>query len=51
MVIAVLILILFTLDFAIGFPFSQASPLMDICFIICAVGLGYMSYSAFNEAI
>jgi hypothetical protein len=51
MVIAVLIFILFTLDLLLGFPFSYASPLMDISFVLCSVALGYMSLSAFWETV
>jgi hypothetical protein len=51
MVIAVLIFILFLLDFVLGFPFSGASPAMDIGFVICSAILGYMSLSAFWEAV
>ena len=49
MVISVLILVLFLLDLVIGFPFSRASTLMDIVFVLCAVGLGYLSYSTYKQ--
>ena len=51
MVIAVLIFILFLLDLLLQFPFSGASPAMDIGFVICSAILGYMSLSAFWEAV
>jgi len=49
MVIAVLILVLFLLDMVIGYPFAQASFLMDVIFVLCAGGLGYMSWSSYKE--
>lgn len=48
-VIAILLLIVFGLDLAIGVPFRKASVLMDIGFIVCALGLGLLSWSAFRE--
>jgi hypothetical protein len=47
--IAALLLILFGLDLAIGMPFNKASKVMDISFLICALILGYMSWSTFRE--
>ncbi|MEM7313557.1 MAG: hypothetical protein AAF497_10445 [Planctomycetota bacterium] len=48
-VIAVLILILFGLDLAIGFPFRKANMMLDIVFVICSIGLGYISWSTYRE--
>lgn len=49
MVIAGLILLVFALDAAIGIPFKKASLLMDIGFIVCAVALGYLSWTTYRE--
>ena len=49
MVVSVLILILFALDLVTGFPFKKASLFMDICFVVTAVGLGYLSWSTLRE--
>ena len=49
MVISILILLLFLLDLAVAFPFQRISLLMDIVFVICAVGLGYISWATFRE--
>jgi hypothetical protein len=49
MVIAVLILILFALDLILGLPFKQASVAMDIAFIICALGLTFLSWSTLKD--
>ena len=48
-VIAALLLLIFALDVALGIPFSGASKVMDIGFIICALILGYLSWSTFRE--
>ncbi len=49
MVIAVLILILFALDLILGIPFKKASPAMDIAFVICALGLAFLSWSTLRD--
>ncbi len=49
MVIAVLVLLLFALDLLLGFPFTRASKMMDITFVICSLVLGYLSWSAFRD--
>lgn len=49
MVIAVLLLALFLLDLAIEYPFGRASFFMDVAFILCAGGLGYMSWSSYKD--
>lgn len=49
MVIAILVLVLFALDLAIQIPFRRANMLMDIIFVICALGLGYISWSTYKE--
>jgi len=50
MVVAALLLIVFGLDLAIGFPFGRGpSLIMDICGTISAALLGYMSWSAYRE--
>jgi hypothetical protein len=49
MVIAILILVLFLLDLATKFPFQRINTFMDITFVVCAVGLGYVSWSTLRE--
>ncbi|HEY2894899.1 MAG TPA: hypothetical protein VGJ16_11820 [Pirellulales bacterium] len=49
MVVAVVLLLAFGLDLAVGFPFSKASLAMDIAFLLCSAMLGYMSWSTFRE--
>lgn len=51
MVIAALLLILFGMDLAIGVPFRGVSMLMDVGFILCALLLGYLGWSAFREQV
>ncbi len=50
MVVAILLLILFSLDLAIKIPFKRAGLIMDIAFIVCAIILGYLSWSTFKES-
>jgi hypothetical protein len=49
MVVAGILLLLFIVDLAAGWPFKKASMMMDIGFIICALALGYLSWSSFRE--
>jgi len=49
MVIAILILVLFLLDLALKFPFNRISLMMDVVFVVCALGLGYISWSTLRE--
>ncbi len=49
MVVSAILLLLFGLDLAIQVPFERVSPVMDIGAVICALLLGYMSFSTFRE--
>ena len=49
MVIAILILVLVLLDLALKIPFQRISTAMDVVFVICAVGLGYLSWATLRE--
>jgi hypothetical protein len=51
MVIAGILALLFTLDLALTIPFQRASIPMDIAFILCALGLGYLSWSTYREQV
>jgi hypothetical protein len=52
MVVAVLMLLIFGLDIAIGVPFRGAQPwMMDLPLILCAAGLGYISWTTFREQV
>ena len=52
MVVAALLLIMFGMDLAMGFPFSKAAGwLVDVLFLICAAMLGYMSWSTYREQV
>jgi hypothetical protein len=48
-VVAVLLLLVFGLDLALGFPFQRVSLTMDIGFLLCSLGLGYVSWSTLKE--
>ena len=49
MVIAIVVFLLFLLDLILGFPFQGASMSLDIVFVICAAGLGFISFTTFRE--
>jgi hypothetical protein len=52
MVVAALMLLIFGLDIAIGFPFRGAKPwMMDLPLIVCSAGLGYLSWVTLREQI
>jgi hypothetical protein len=51
MAVAILLLVLFTLDLALSFPFYRASLVMDIAMLICAAGLGFVSWTTYREQI
>jgi hypothetical protein len=48
-VVAALLLLVFGFDLALGFPFHRASLTMDIGILLCAVGLGYASWTTLKE--
>jgi hypothetical protein len=50
MVVAGLITLLFALDLLLNIPFSGASMMMDIGFLICGLVLGYLSWNAFRDS-
>ena len=47
--VAVLMLVLFGLDLAIGVPFGKQSMLIDIAFLVCGLGLGLLGVSTWRE--
>jgi hypothetical protein len=47
--IAALLLLVFGLDLAFGFPFEGAQPTMDIAFIVCSLILGYLCWDTLRE--
>ena len=52
MVIAVLVLIVFLVDLVAPSsfaPFRKASILMDVCFLLCAAMLGFLSWTTYRE--
>ncbi|NQT40788.1 MAG: hypothetical protein HQ581_25055 [Planctomycetes bacterium] len=49
LVVAVLLLIVFGLDTAIGFPLGGGDKVMSIGFSVCAAVLGYLSWTTWRE--
>lgn len=48
-VVAVLLILVFGLDLAIGVPFGRVNTIMDVGFLICAGILGFLSWSTMRE--
>ncbi len=49
LVVAGLVIILFTTDLAFGVPFKRASVMMDVSLLCCALLLGVLSWFTFRE--
>ncbi len=49
MVVAALVLLVFTLDLVLGIPFGTGMNAMHIGAILAAAILGYVSFSTFRE--
>ncbi len=49
MAISALLLLVFGLDLATGFPFNAGTPMMNIGFIIASAILGYLGWSTLRE--
>jgi len=49
MIVAFLIFLLFGLDLAAGITFNKASTAMDVSFVLCSIGLGYLSWASWRE--
>ena len=48
-VTATLLVLVFGVDLAIGFPFGGVSKGMNIGFIVCSLILGYISWTTMRE--
>ena len=46
---AAMLLILFSLDLALGVPFKKADTLLDIIFMVSSTGLGFISWLTLRE--
>ena len=51
MVVAGLLLLVFGLDLAIGFPFGGVSFWMNVGFVSCSAVLGFISWTTLREQI
>ena len=52
MVVSVLIFVLFVMDLIVGFPFQNSQSggiLLNILYILAAVGLGVISWTTYRE--
>ena len=48
-VVAVLLLLVFGVDLAAGFPFGRVNLVMDIGMVICSGMLGYVSWATLRQ--
>ena len=48
-VVAVVLLLIFVLDLAVGFPFHRLSMMMDVGCLLGAAGLGFLSWTTWKE--
>ncbi len=48
-IVAILLLLVFGLDLAVGFPFHRLSWAMDIGCALCSIALGYVSWTTLQE--
>jgi hypothetical protein len=48
-VVAGVLLVIFAADLSLGYPFGKASWIMDVCFIVCSLVLGYLSWATLRE--
>ena len=47
--IAVLMLVLFGLDLAVGMPFGKQSIFLDIVFVLCGLGIAILGFTTWRE--
>ena len=48
-VVAALLLLIFGLDLAVGFPFNRESMMMDVGCLVASAALGYISWTTLKE--
>ncbi|MGD0898305.1 MAG: hypothetical protein ABR915_10755 [Thermoguttaceae bacterium] len=48
-VVAVLLVLLFGVDLAVGFPFARVSILMDAGAVLCAAILGFLGWTTLRQ--
>ncbi len=51
LIVSGLLLLLFGLDLAIGIPFDKAYPPLNIALVVCALILGFMSWTTYREQV
>jgi len=49
-VVAIVLLLVFGLDLAVGIPFDRISMVADILFVLASLALGVISWMTFREA-
>ena len=51
MVVAILVVLLFAMDLAIGFPFNRANSVMDVTFSLSGSILAYLCWSTYRDIV
>ena len=49
--ISAILFLIFLSDLAIAAPFKRANLIMDIAFVLCSAGLGFLSWLTWKEQV
>ena len=49
-VVAIVLLLVFGLDLAVGIPFDRINVVTDVLFVLASLALGVVSFMTFREA-
>ncbi len=49
--VSAILFLIFLCDLAIAAPFKRANLIMDIAFVLCSAGLGFLSWTTWKEQV
>jgi len=49
--VSAILFLIFLSDLTIAAPFKRANLIMDIAFVLCSAGLGFMSWTTWREQV
>ncbi|MCU0870772.1 MAG: hypothetical protein MUE50_00355 [Pirellulaceae bacterium] len=49
--VSAILFLIFLSDLAIAAPFKRANLIMDIAFVLCSAGLGFLSWLTWKEQV
>ena len=49
--VSAILFLIFLSDLAIAAPFKRANLIMDIAFVLCSAGLGFLSWMTWKEQV